>query len=259
MKKQKQFTKQNNNINKHKHKKNKRKLTFKRILKRIIGTVIIAIIYVPLLILDGIIYLYKFIKKNYEHLLHILVLLSMIVGIALAHIQLSDIDYKYYKQNTQLQLNEINSILVSYNDEIVKYKEQIDNKVQEIAEEEKIKEEKVTNRSNTNREISNTIPKNELQEYAHDLCINQYGWTEEDFTCLVKLWERESNWNPNAHNKSSGAHGIPQSLPASKMASEGDDYYTNGKTQIRWGLSYIKDRYYNPSYAWQHSEKYNWY
>ena len=104
-----------------------------------------------------------------------------------------------------------------------------------------------------------TRTKAEYQAYAKDLCINTYGWTENDFNCLVKLWERESNWNPNAHNKSSGAHGIPQSLPASKMASEGDDYYTNGKTQIRWGLKYIKNRYGTPSNAWAHSQQKGWY
>ena len=53
--------------------------------------------------------------------------------------------------------------------------------------------------------------------------------------------------------------GIPQSLPASKMASEGSDYYTNGKTQIRWGLKYIKGRYGSPSKAWVHSQQKGWY
>lgn len=99
----------------------------------------------------------------------------------------------------------------------------------------------------------------ELKAYAHDLVINTYGWSEYDFDCLVKLWNRESGWNPNAHNKSSGAHGIPQSLPASKMASEGSDYYTNGRTQIRWGLKYIKGRYGTPSQAWAHSQRTGWY
>lgn len=101
--------------------------------------------------------------------------------------------------------------------------------------------------------------KGEYQNYAHDLVINKYGWTEYDFECLVKLWNRESGWNPNAHNKKSGAHGIPQSLPAKKMASEGSDYYTNGFTQIRWGLKYIKGRYGSPSQAWAHSQAKGWY
>ena len=103
------------------------------------------------------------------------------------------------------------------------------------------------------------VSTNVYQNYAHDLVINKYGWSEYDFQCLVKLWNRESGWNPNAHNKSSGAHGIPQSLPASKMRSEGADYYTNGYTQIRWGLKYIKGRYGSPSKAWQHSQKKGWY
>jgi hypothetical protein len=103
------------------------------------------------------------------------------------------------------------------------------------------------------------VSSNAYQNYAHDLVIGTYGWSEYDFQCLVKLWNRESGWNPNAHNKSSGAHGIPQSLPASKMKSEGADYYTNGYTQIRWGLKYIKGRYGSPAKAWQHSQKKGWY
>lgn len=103
------------------------------------------------------------------------------------------------------------------------------------------------------------VSSNVYQNYAHDLAINKYGWSEYDFQCLVKLWNRESGWNPNAHNKSSGAHGIPQSLPASKMRSEGAYYYTNGYTQIRWGLKYIKGRYGSPAKAWQHSQKHHWY
>lgn len=119
----------------------------------------------------------------------------------------------------------------------------------------------VTSRGGTTARSSSTVTYslNEYQAYAKDLCINTYGWTENDFQCLVKLWNRESGWNPNAHNKSSGAHGIPQSLPASKMASEGADYYTNGKTQIRWGLKYIKGRYGSPSAAWAHSQSKGWY
>ena len=98
-----------------------------------------------------------------------------------------------------------------------------------------------------------------LQSYAYDLVINSYGWSEEDFNALVNLWNRESGWNPNSHNSSSGAYGIPQALPASKMASEGSDYMTNYKTQIRWGLKYIKNRYGTPANAWAHSQQKGWY
>ena len=146
-----------------------------------------------------------------------------------------------------------------------KAKAEAEQKAKEEAEAKKKAEElriaqskQVTSRGGTTSRAA-TGTKAEYQAYAKNLCINTYGWTENDFNCLVKLWERESNWNPNAHNKSSGAHGIPQGLPASKMASEGDDYYTNGKTQIRWGLKYIKNRYGTPSNAWAHSQQKGWY
>lgn len=100
--------------------------------------------------------------------------------------------------------------------------------------------------------------KSEVQAYAHDLVLS-YGWSEYDFECLVKLWNRESSWNLNAVNKRSGACGIPQSLPCSKMKSAGADYRTNYKTQIRWGLNYIKARYGSPANAWGHSQRKGWY
>ena len=98
----------------------------------------------------------------------------------------------------------------------------------------------------------------EIQSYAHSLVLS-YGWSEEDYYTLVMLWNRESSWNPNAINKKSGACGIPQSLPCSKMASEGADYRTNYQTQVRWGLNYIKARYGSPSNAWGHSQRKGWY
>lgn len=104
-----------------------------------------------------------------------------------------------------------------------------------------------------------TGTKADYKAYAYDLVLNKYLWSESDYQALVNLWEIESNWNANAHNKISEAHGIPQSLPASKMSSEGSDYYTNGYTQIRWGLKYIKERYGSPSAAWQHFQNKNWY
>lgn len=100
--------------------------------------------------------------------------------------------------------------------------------------------------------------KGEYQKYALSQLSN-YGWSESEIVPLIKLWNRESGWNPNSHNKSSGAHGIPQALPASKMASEGSDYYTNGNTQIRWGLGYISSRYGSPSNAWAHFCSHGWY
>jgi hypothetical protein len=80
-----------------------------------------------------------------------------------------------------------------------------------------------------------------------------------EWNCLNKLWTRESGWNEYARNRSSGAYGIPQSLPASKMASAGADYLTSSVTQIRWGLDYIQARYGTPCNAWSHSQRTGWY
>ena len=146
-----------------------------------------------------------------------------------------------------------------------KAKAEAEQKAKEEAEAKKKAEElriaqskQVTSRGGTSVRTA-TGTKAEYQAYAKNLCINTYSWTGNDFNCLVKLWERESNWNPNAHNKNSGAHGICQALPASKMASEGSDYMTNYKTQIRWGLKYITNRYGTPSNAWAHSQQKGWY
>lgn len=87
----------------------------------------------------------------------------------------------------------------------------------------------------------------------------QLGWGQDQYSCLVKLWERESNWRVNAENPSSGAYGIPQSLPGSKMASEGNDWKTNPQTQIRWGVKYIQGRYKTPCTALVHSDSLGWY
>jgi hypothetical protein len=84
------------------------------------------------------------------------------------------------------------------------------------------------------------------------------GWSGQ-FGCLDALWQRESGWNPQAHNSSSGAFGIPQALPGSKMASAGADWRTNPGTQIRWGLGYIASRYGTPCAAWSHSQATGWY
>lgn len=100
--------------------------------------------------------------------------------------------------------------------------------------------------------------KNTIKLYAHNLVL-KYGWTEYDYECLVKLWNRESSWNPYAVNKRTGACGIPQSLPCKKMRSFGKNYKTNYKTQIKWGLNYIKNRYGTPANAWNHSQRKGWY
>jgi hypothetical protein len=77
-----------------------------------------------------------------------------------------------------------------------------------------------------------------------------YGWGGEQYGCLVQLWNGESGWRVNAYNPSSGAYGIPQSLPASKMGDVAADWATNAATQITWGLNYISGRYGSPCNAW---------
>ncbi|WP_440710539.1 hypothetical protein [Herbiconiux sp. YIM B11900] len=89
----------------------------------------------------------------------------------------------------------------------------------------------------------------EAQNYASSI-MGSYGWGGDQFSCLIQLWNGESGWRANAYNDSSGAYGIPQSLPASKMASVGDDYVTNAATQIIWGMNYIAGRYDTPCGAW---------
>nr|WP_062389410.1 G5 domain-containing protein [Demequina iriomotensis] len=94
---------------------------------------------------------------------------------------------------------------------------------------------------------------------GQQMAADMYGWSGDEWSCLDALWARESGWNPNAHNPYSGAHGIPQALPGSKMASAGADWATNPATQIAWGLGYIKARYGTPCGAWGHSQSTGWY
>lgn len=85
------------------------------------------------------------------------------------------------------------------------------------------------------------------------------GWDSSQYTCLVSLWTKESGWNVHAQNASSGAYGIAQALPGSKMASVGADWRVNATTQITWGLGYIAGRYGTPCGAWSHSQSTGWY
>jgi hypothetical protein len=89
--------------------------------------------------------------------------------------------------------------------------------------------------------------------------VKARGWGDDEYNCLVSLWNRESGWNVYAYNASSGAYGIPQALPGSKMASAGPDWQNNASTQIAWGLGYIQGRYGTPCGAWGHSESQGWY
>ncbi len=96
------------------------------------------------------------------------------------------------------------------------------------------------------------------QAYAQSVLAAQ-GMGDDQFNCLVALWNRESHWNVYAYNASTGAYGIPQALPGSKMASAGADWATNFQTQVNWGLGYVDGRYGTPCGAWAHSESTGWY
>jgi hypothetical protein len=82
------------------------------------------------------------------------------------------------------------------------------------------------------------------------------GWSLAEMACLEKLWDKESHWNPLAHNPGSGAHGIPQAIPGSKM---GPGWQSDPVVQINWGVGYIKGRYGKPCAAWAHSQSTGWY
>ncbi|MEV7466103.1 hypothetical protein AB0O20_06260 [Streptomyces kronopolitis] len=88
--------------------------------------------------------------------------------------------------------------------------------------------------------------------------LGEFGWSQKQWPSLDKLWTKESGWRWNAANPS-GAYGIPQALPGSKMKSAGADWRTNPATQIKWGLKYIKGSYGSPAAAWRHSQSVNWY
>lgn len=96
------------------------------------------------------------------------------------------------------------------------------------------------------------------QAYAQGVLASR-GMGDDQFSCLVSLWNRESHWNVHAGNQVSGAYGIPQALPGSKMASAGPDWQDNYQTQVNWGLGYITGRYGTPCGAWTHSQSSGWY
>lgn len=146
-----------------------------------------------------------------------------------------------YQNDVEIERTEVSSVVL----------EEPVNKIVQV------RAKQTTSRSSSGRTyISGSVA--EYQAYARARC-SAYGWSTADFNCLVALWNKESKWNPNAYNSGSGAYGIPQALPASKMATAGTDYRTNYKTQINWGLSYISSSYGSPSAAWSHSKSEGWY
>jgi len=97
------------------------------------------------------------------------------------------------------------------------------------------------------------------KKVAKSILLNEYGFSEKEYKCLNSLWNKESHWNYKARNKNSGAHGIAQALPASKMNVVSTDWRTNPVTQIRWGLRYISIRYETPCKALDNHKCSNYY
>jgi hypothetical protein len=103
-----------------------------------------------------------------------------------------------------------------------------------------------------------SAPSGSPQQIAQQM-LSQFGWSNGQFSCLQPLWALESGWNIYASNPSSGAYGIPQALPGSKMASAGPNWQSDAATQIRWGLTYIQGTYGSPCAAWSHEQADGWY
>jgi hypothetical protein len=97
------------------------------------------------------------------------------------------------------------------------------------------------------------------RDIARQIMRNKFGYGEEQFSCFNNIIIRESMWDVYATNPSSGAYGIPQALPGSKMASVGSDWRTNPATQIIWGIGYMRDRYGSPCQAWSFKSAHGWY
>jgi len=121
----------------------------------------------------------------------------------------------------------------------------------------------------TNTDSGKSVPYNgpipsSCSEYSGNRAIGcalmlDAGFKIDQFPCLDNLFKRESGWNQRASNSGSGAYGIPQALPGSKMAAFGADWKTSAATQIKWGLNYIEGRYSSPCGAWAHSQSTGWY
>jgi uncharacterized protein YabE (DUF348 family) len=131
-------------------------------------------------------------------------------------------------------------------------------KVQKVGTKSKPKATKHSDSSSSGNSSSGSpVPTGSAQSIARSLLASR-GWGGDQFSCLVKLWNRESGWSTHAAN-SSGAYGIPQALPGSKMSSAGSDWRNSAATQIKWGLGYISARYGSPCGAWGHSQSSGWY
>lgn len=124
----------------------------------------------------------------------------------------------------------------------------------------------IADNSGRQEPTSGTVPKGNLPKanpaqakaFAKK-AMGAFGWHSTQWPFLDMLWTSESGWRWDATNPNSGAYGIPQALPASKMATQGKNWQTNAAIQIIWGLKYIKQRYGSPQSAWAHEQAVGWY
>ncbi|PJM75445.1 G5 domain-containing protein [Bifidobacterium simiarum] len=112
--------------------------------------------------------------------------------------------------------------------------------------------------SSSSASVGTTVPVGEMQQWAHDYLISS-GYSEGDFTGLVYIINHESGWDPHSTNPSSGAYGLPQALPGSKMASAGADWQNNYQTQLKWFISYCNERYGGIQGAYSFWLSHSWY
>ncbi|GAA1587512.1 MULTISPECIES: hypothetical protein [Kribbella] len=117
-------------------------------------------------------------------------------------------------------------------------------------------------RSSSEERASRDAERKKYEGTPKEVAMNllpDHGWGQGQFSCLEKLWNKESRWKVSAANPTSSAYGIPQALPGRRMAAYGSDWRTNPVTQIKWGLDYIEATYGSPCSAWGHSQATNWY
>jgi hypothetical protein len=109
------------------------------------------------------------------------------------------------------------------------------------------------------RSASRIVSYGDPRRIAASMMAERYGWGSGEYSCLSSLWGHESGWDVHAENSSSGAYGIPQALPGSKMSSYGSDWQDNPVTQIQWGLAYIDQSYGTPCGALSAWQSKGWY
>lgn len=96
------------------------------------------------------------------------------------------------------------------------------------------------------------------REIARDIAKTDYSWGKEQYTCLSRLWGKESAWNPQAVSPTND-HGIPQRNMPHNTQAQKDAFLADTRGQILWGLNYISIRYTNPCNAWEFWQKNRWY